>query len=63
MTPQVELEDLVTQADIARRVGTSRQRVNQLADRDDFPAAVGRVGNYRVWRWTDVQQWYAEKRG
>lgn len=54
-----ELEDLVTGAEIGRRLGLSTQRVHQLAARDDFPAPLGRVGNYVVWRWADVATWDA----
>lgn len=52
-----ELDDLVTGAEIGRRLGLSTQRVHQLAERPDFPAALGHVGNSVVWRWADVQQW------
>lgn len=55
--PRVELEDLVTAAEIGRRLDLSRQRVAQLAERDDFPAPIGRVGNYVVYRWRDVDRW------
>lgn len=52
-----ELEDLVTGAEIARRLGFTRARAHQLANRPDFPRPVGRVGNYIVWRWSDVKSW------
>jgi predicted DNA-binding transcriptional regulator AlpA len=55
-----ELDDLVTAAEIGRRMGVSRQRVAQLAERDDFPNALGRLGNYVVWRWDDVEQWLVD---
>lgn len=54
-----ELEDLVTGAEVGRRLGVSTQRVHQLAERDDFPAPLGRVGNSVVWRWADVEAWNA----
>lgn len=62
MTPKVELEDLVTAAEIGRRLGVSRQRAAQLAERDDFPAPIGRLGNYTVYKWKPVEKW-ASKRG
>ena|SRR5713226_6496058 len=52
-----ELEDLVTGAEIARRLGFTRARAHQLASRPDFPPPIGRVGNYVVWRWSDVKAW------
>jgi predicted DNA-binding transcriptional regulator AlpA len=52
-----ELEDLVTGAEIARRLGVSRARAHQLSGRPDFPRPIGRVGNYVVWRWSDVKGW------
>jgi predicted DNA-binding transcriptional regulator AlpA len=60
--PKVELDELVTGAEIGRRLGVSKQRAHQLADRDDFPQPLGRVGNYRVWRWSDVDRWNRTKR-
>jgi predicted DNA-binding transcriptional regulator AlpA len=57
MSPKVEYEDLVTGADIARRLGISRERVRQLGERGDFPVPLGRLGNYVVWRWADVEKW------
>ena len=59
MTPKVELEDLVTGAEIGRRLRLSTQRVHQLAEREDFPRPLGRVGNSLVWRWADVSAWDA----
>lgn len=56
------LDDLVTTAEAARRLGVSRQRVAQLADEhDDFPRPLGRVGQAVVYRWSDVQAWAAER--
>lgn len=51
------LDELVTGAEVARRLGLSRERVRQLAQRDDFPRPLGRVGNAIVWRWPDVDEW------
>jgi len=57
-----ELENLVTGADVARRLQISRERVRQLAERDDFPQPVGRLGSYIIWRWSDIEPW-AKKTG
>ena len=50
-------EELVTGADVGRRLGISRERVRQLAKREDFPEPVGQLGTYVVWRWQDVERW------
>lgn len=52
-----ELEDLVTGGEIANRLVMSRARVHQLAARPDFPEPLGRVGQSKVWRWSDVRAW------
>lgn len=62
MTPRVELDDLVTGAEVGRRLGVSTQRAHKLAAQDGFPQPLGRVGNYVVWRWRDIETW-ARKTG
>jgi hypothetical protein len=52
-----ELEDLVTGAEIGRRLGISRERVRQLAVADEFPTSLGALGASRIWRWRDVKAW------
>lgn len=60
-TTASELDTLVTGAEIGRRLGVSTQRAHQLAAQPGFPAPLGRVGNYVVWRWADVEQWNAAR--
>lgn len=55
------LEDLVTGAEAARRLGVSRQRLQQLAARDDFPEPLGVLGRANVWRSSDVAKWAARQ--
>jgi hypothetical protein len=62
VTSPIHLEDLVTGAEIGRRLGFSTQRVHQLAGTVGFPVPLGRVGNSVVWRWADVEPW-ARRRG
>lgn len=57
-----QLEDLVTGAEIARRLDISRSRAHQLADRDDFPQPLGRIGTSDVYRWRDVEAWARKAR-
>lgn len=52
-----ELEDLVTGGEIAKRLHMSRARVHQLAARPDFPQPLGRVGQSKVWKWSDIRAW------
>ena len=50
--------DLLTGAEVARRVGISRERIRQLAARPQrFPPATATAGSYRLWRWGDVLDW------
>ena len=51
-------QELLAGAEVARRLGLSRERVRQLATMPGrFPTAVATVGTYRVWRWGDVTDW------
>lgn len=59
---RVDLDELVTGAELARRIGVSTQRVHQLRVEPGFPEPIGRVGQAIVWRWRDVKPW-AEKTG
>src|SRR5258708_4700127 len=52
-----ELTDLVTGAEVARRLGMATQRARQLAARTDFPQPLGRVGNAVVWKWEAISGW------
>ncbi|MGG5258802.1 helix-turn-helix transcriptional regulator [Phycicoccus avicenniae] len=55
--------DLVTQSDIASRVGVSREAVRKWTQRtsDAFPTPFATVGSdvrtSRVWQWADVVEW------
>lgn len=57
-----ELGDLVTGAEIGRRLGVSTQRAHQLARLDGFPGPVGRVGSAIVWHWAEVKAWDKARR-
>src|SRR5712691_11531602 len=52
-------QELLSGAEVARRLGVSRQRVSQLARSKRFPAATASVGGYLVWRWGDIADWAA----
>lgn len=49
--------ELVSGAEIGRRLGVSRERVRQLTRREDFPRPLGQVGSAFVWRWDDIDAW------
>ncbi len=55
---------LVTDAEVARRLGVTRAEVARLAERPGFPAAQGEIESSsppvrRVpfWVWSDVKKW------
>jgi len=59
---RLEPEDLVTMAEIARRLGRSRESVRLLIGGDrgpgGFPAPVSRIRSRSpLWQWTDVSIW------
>ncbi len=55
-----EREEVLSAAEVARRLGVSRERVRQLAEEPGrFPTAVGKTGKSRAWRWGDVADWVA----
>lgn len=57
-------EEIVTGAEIGRRLGVSRERVRQWASdpKFSFPVSLGRVGGAKIWDWLEVQRW-ADERG
>jgi len=50
-------QQLLSGAEVARRIGVSRQRVSQLAATSHFPTPLSNVGGYLVWRWGDIADW------
>jgi hypothetical protein len=59
---RVEPDDLVTQAEIARKLGRSRESIRLLAagkrGGSGFPSPVSHLrGQHRLWRWSDVAAW------
>lgn len=59
---RVEPDDLVTAAEIAQRLGRSRESVRLLIAGDrgggEFPAPVSHLRTRnRLWRWTDIARW------
>src|SRR3954452_8992321 len=53
---------LASQADLARRWATSRQRVHQLTQEPDFPEPVAAVSQRRIWIAAEADAWF-EHRG
>lgn len=43
--------------EIEKRLGVSRQRVHQLADHPNFPAAYDVIKAGRIWRTEDIEAW------
>lgn len=58
---RIEPDDLVTAAEIAKRLGRSRESIRLLAAGrrgEGFPAPVSHARErVRLWRWTDVLAW------
>lgn len=59
---RVEPDDLVTAAEIAKRLGRTRESVRLLIagrrGRGDFPPAISHLrSRNRLWRWSDVAAW------
>jgi len=48
--------------EIENRLGVSRQRVQQLVSRPDFPVPYDELAMGKVWRKEDVEQWIARHR-
>lgn len=53
---------LMLTGDIAAHLGVSRQYVQKLVGRRDFPKPLGVAGDVRVWRAADVERWAAKHR-
>ncbi len=49
--------ELVGVAEIAEMIGVSKQRVHQLASREDFPRPVASLIAGTIWRRDDIVDW------
>ena len=56
------MHHLMGAAEIGKSLGVSRQRVQQLVSRPDFPAPVAVLGMGKVWEAEDIEQWIREHR-
>ncbi len=50
-------DELLSGSDVARRLGITRQRVQQLSSQGRFPRPLVAFGTVTVWRWGDVADW------
>lgn len=50
-------QSLVGPAEIGRMLGVSRQRVQQLAARDDWPEPFATLARGRVWERAAIEAW------
>ena len=55
--------DLMGAGEIARLLGVSRQRVQQLAQRPDFPEPVAVLDMGKVWKAEDIRAWAVRRAG
>ncbi|MFI1988926.1 DNA-binding protein [Actinoplanes sp. NPDC020271] len=53
---------LMGSGEIAKRLGLSRQRVQQLAERDDWPEPYDELAMGRVWLIEDIELWIYQQR-
>jgi len=53
--------EIVSGAEIGRRLGVSREAVRLWRQRPGFPEPVGKVGRAIAWNWEDVRRWAAER--
>lgn len=51
------MADLMGVTEIADLFGVSRQRVDQLAATDGFPAPIAELAAGRIWRKADIVRW------
>jgi predicted DNA-binding transcriptional regulator AlpA len=52
------MAELLGVTEVAELLGISRQRVQQLTERDpDFPAPAETLARGRVWRRSDIEDW------
>lgn len=63
---RIEPDDYVTAAEIARRVGRTRENIRQLVlglrGAGDFPRPVaGLKTRSPLWRWTEVARWFSRR--
>jgi predicted DNA-binding transcriptional regulator AlpA len=59
---RLRLMDLMGAAEIAEYLGMSRQRVHQLAERDDFPRPVAVLSAGKFWLGADIREYAARRR-
>lgn len=57
MSSTEQLQELITGAEVARRLNVSRQRVAQLRKTLGFPEPAGKVGVAVVWRAGDIAKY------
>lgn len=56
------ITELVSGAEIGRRLGVSRETVRQWRARPGFPEPLGEVGRSVVWDWGAVSGWASRER-
>ena len=56
------MQPLMGAQEIRLRLGVSRQRVEQLMKRADWPVPYASLATGRVWRTEDIEAWIREHR-
>lgn len=57
----VSMYHLVGAYEVAQILGVSRQRVTQLAARDDFPAPVAILAAGKIWDTEEIEEWQSKR--
>ncbi|WP_436533233.1 helix-turn-helix transcriptional regulator [Actinoplanes sp. HUAS TT8] len=60
--PDVDGPCMMGAAEISRRLGLSRQRIQQLAERDDFPKPYQLLAMGRIWLEPEIETWIRDHR-
>jgi predicted DNA-binding transcriptional regulator AlpA len=53
--------DLVGMSDVAKMLGVSRSRADQLARQVDFPQPIAQLSGGRIWQRTQIEEWMATR--
>lgn len=58
----ITVEDMIGAYEIGQMLGVSRQRVQQIVSRADFPAPIKVLAMGKIWLTGDVEKWVREHR-
>lgn len=59
----IPIDQVVTLADAAERLGKSAPYLRRESNRPEFPAPIGEVSRARVWDFREIQAWFDARPG